>query len=259
MAEQEKVENQEAGNEEAEGEKSSSRFPIKLVGGVLALVTAGSMLAMVAVPKKGLPKLQGPFHTALIETPAPFSTRDANYSRYVKFGLDAEYRAYDEAYLAERSLDPFFATNLNSQIGRSATSKTVSEIAEGLNQELFAEELRGELEMIVFPLHIGDTKHPNDQDEQTGLRPGISVNMSGFRGRFFDHVLHFNGPEKTIQIDDGPVIEFSGHEEDLAVRTAEGNTVYIDVSLHKPEFVGDIQVGARGYLRRLILRNLIAG
>ena len=260
MADEEKQVDEEAENpEEGASEETKKKLPLKLIGGIVGLVAGGGILAMVALPKKEVePKLEGPFHATLIENAVPFSTRDKNNTRYVKFALDAEFRAYDAGYVTGRSGDPFFASLLQSRIGRTATSKTIAQITEGVNQEVFAEELRAEVEPIVFPIHVGETANPLDKDPETGLRPGVSRSASTFRGRFYDHVLRYDGVERSIQIDDGPAVTFGGEEEDLLVETAQGELLYLDVTHHEPEFVGEIHIGTRGHLRRLILRDVIA-
>lgn len=259
MAEEEKQVDEDAQAAAAEASEAKKKLPIKLIGAVVGLVAGGGILAMVALPKKDVqPTLEGPFHATLLEDAVPFSTRDKNNTRYVKFALDAEFRAYDEKYVAGRSGDPFFASLLQSRIGRTATSKTIAQITEGVNQEVFAEELRAEVEPIVFPLHVGDTVNPLDKDPKTGLRPGVSRSASTFRGRFYDHVLAYDGVERSIRVDDGPAVTFTGDEEDLLVENAQGELLYLDVTHHDPEFVGEIHVGTRGHLRRLILRDVIA-
>lgn len=259
MSDDAKKDKQAEGTPEgAEGE-AKKKLPIKLIGGAVGLIAAGAILAMVALPKKKeIPRLEGPFYTALTAEPVPVSTVDNNNRRYVKFAVDAEYRAYVETYVTNRANDPFYASTLRSRIERAASNKTIKEITEGLNRDIFAEYLRDQLEAVVFPLHVGETANPLDKEPQTGLRPGISRELSTFRGHFWDHALHFDGTQRTIRIDEGPEVVFTGEEEDLRVETAQGEEVYLDVTHFNEEFVGDIQIGVMGHLRRLILHDTIA-
>ena len=243
----------------ADGELKKSKLPLKLLGAVVGLAGAGAILAMVALPKRKVPKvLEGPFYVSLTEEPIPVSTVDNNNRRYVKFAVDAEFRAYQQIYVSGRRSDPFFAPTLRSRIERSASNKTIKEITEGLNRDVFAEALREELDSVIFPLHIGDTRNPLDKDEETGLRPGISRDRSTFRGRFHEHVLFLDGPQRLIRIDQGPQASFTGEEEDLPVETSLGEVVYVDVTHYEREFVGEVHVGVQGQLRRIILHDTIA-
>ena len=148
------------------------RGPVKLVGGVVGLVAAGGLLAVLAVPaKKVRPRLEGPFFAQLTEEPVPVSTIDSDNRRYVKFAVDAEYKAYREEYVIERWQDPFFAPTLRSRIEFAASDKTIKEISEGMNRDVFAEQLRDELDEVVFPLHIGETRNPIDKDRPPACGP----------------------------------------------------------------------------------------
>jgi len=248
----------EAAPPAAEG-KEKKKLSLKLIGAVVGLAGAGAVLAMVALPKKNVsPLLEGPFYVSLTEEPIPVSTVDNNNRRYVKFAVDAEFRAYQESYVNGRRSDPFFAPTLRSRIERSASNKTIKEITEGLNRDTFAEALREELDAVIFPLHIGSTRHPLDKDEKTGLRPGISRDQSTFRGRFHEHVLFLDGPRRRIRVDQGPEASFTGEEEDLLVETAQGEVLYVDVTHYEREFVGEVHVGVQGHLRRIILHDTIA-
>lgn len=247
----------EDGSEASEG--GQRRGGAKLAGGVLALVATGGALAFLAIPKKAAaPRMEGPFITTLTEEPIPVSTIDSDNRRYVKFAVDAEFKAYEESYVRGRWRDPFFAPTLRSRIELAASDKTIKEITEGLNREAFAEEMREELEGVVFPLHIGKTTHPLDKDDVTGLRPGVSHDEATFRGYLWDHALRVDGTLKTLRIDDGPVFPFTGVEEDLRIETDQGETVFVDVTHFVAGFVGEVPLGTHGRLRRLILHQTIA-
>ena len=51
-------------------------------------------------------------------------------------------------------------------------------------------------------------------------------------------------------------ILFQGDEDDLEVRSAVGDTVYIDVTHAMPEFKGEVQIGVHGKLRNVILEAI---
>ena len=114
------------------------------------------------------------------------------------------------------------------------------------------------LDPILFPVHIGATGLPLDRDEASGLRPGVSFDEATFRGRFHDHLLKVDAVAQTLQIDDGPVFEFEGDEEDLELHTAAGRTVYVDVTEIVGDFQGEVKVGVHGRIRQLFASDLIA-
>lgn len=246
-----------AGGDEVE--KKGPKGSIKLVGGIVAVVAMGGALAMMALPSKPQEKrFAGPFYVALSESPIAINTTDANYTRYVKFTPHAEFIAYESSYVASRTRDPFYTTYLRALIEEVVSDKDIEAVLKGRQRQVFAEELRHAIAPIVFPIHIGATPFPLDIDSTSGLRPGLSHTSSTFGGPFHDHVLKVDGPAKTLQVDDGPAVDFQGNEEDLQVMTTSGKYLFVDVSHYKPDFVGDVPVGVHGKLRKVLILEGIA-
>jgi len=253
------VEQQEGEEQTEASEKSSSKGSLKLLAAVVCLIAVGSTLAVVAIPTKEKPtRFDGPYFYELSEDPFTVTATDSNGSRYVKFKPSAEYVAYAKDYVPGREKDPFFGSYLNSKVLEVSSTKSIDEMLRGAAQAAFAEEIRHEIDPIVFPVHVGDTTHPLDMDEVTGLKPGSSHMDATFRGRIHDHVLKFDGQARTLQIDEGPVATFGGDEEDLQLQTVEGKYVYVDVTGFEEDFIGEVPIGCHGKLRKIILNGTIA-
>ena len=136
---------------------------------------------------------------------------------------------------------------------------TLDEVMAGTNRETFAAELESVAEPILFPVHIGPTVTPFEEDPESGLRVGDSQERHGtFRGPFYEHVLKVDATKRTIQLDEGPVQEFGGPEFDLLLETEGGDKLYVDVSGLRDEFVGEVRVGVMGRIRRLFTGDIIA-
>jgi len=261
MAKEEQMpEEERAPAGEGEGvEKASSRASLKLVAAVFVLIALGGAAALVSIPsKEQKPHFQGPFQFSLFEEKFSSNTKDNNQRRFLQTLLDCMYFAYDEGYLSVRTDDPLYRPILRDTVGRVISDKTLDEASGGPARETFLAELRDVLDPILFPVHIGHTVLPLDQDEESGLRPGISFRRSTFRGRFHDHVLHVDATTKTLQIDDGPETSFKGGEEDVEVVTDAGEVVYVDVSELIEDFRADVPIGVHGRIRQLFASDLIA-
>ena len=57
---------------------------------------------------------------------------------------------------------------------------------------------------------------------------------------------------KTLRLDEGPEVHYSGGEEDLEVYGTNGKTLYVDVSSVDETFQGTVNVGVHGTIRRFI-------
>lgn len=249
-------------NTETDGEEKpkKDRGPLKMLGAVLALVGVGGGLAMMAIPSKPEenPTLQGPLHDKLFEDQVVSNTTDANFTRFIKTDPQIEYFAYDPLYVDGRDEDPLFRAWISSELNALISSQGLDLIYNGTNRERFAQMVREVLTPSVFPVHLGNTKLPLQVDEDSGIRPGDSYRQATFRGRFYDHVLKIDAPQKTLQIDEGPVTVFEGDEIDLEIRSPSGETMYVDLSELKPEFVGEIRIGVHGRIRQVFLTSHIA-
>ncbi len=251
---------EETAAEGAKGEDESkpkkNRGPLKLLLSVVLLVAAGGGLALMAIPgKEKIHKLDGPYFAPLLDE-VIVTTPDGNGTRYLKFRADCEYAAYDPSYLEVRTADPFYEPYLKSKAELIASSRHLSESAIGAEREEFAAALRIGLEPIVFPVHIGDTVNPLDQDKKSGLRPGVSHPEATFRGRFYEWKLHVDGPARTLRLGEGTEATFSGDEDDLEIRSQTGETLYVDVTHFDPSFTGELNVGVRGKLRHIVLEAI---
>jgi flagellar basal body-associated protein FliL len=267
MAEEETNEAEEgAEGEAAEGSaseesKPSSKSSIKLLGGVVALIATGTILAMMAMPKKEEAKtFDGPgWHTFFTDGEIVGNTLDNNFSRYLKFTPSCSYLAYDLNYPESRRADPQYETQLKELMQYTISQYTLEEVMKGTDHGTFAAELEQIAEPILFPVHIGPTTMPYEEDPESGLRAGDSQERHGtFRGPFYEHVLKVDATRKTIQLDDGPEQKFGGSEYDLLVESEAGEKLYVDVSGLEDDFVGEVHVGVMGRIRRLLTGQVIA-
>jgi hypothetical protein len=256
---EEEVEEQEGGEQAGGSDQPSSKSSFKLLAAVVCLIAVGSTLAVVAIPGKEKPsRFAGPYFYELSEESLTVTATDSLGTRYVKFKPSAEYVAYSKSYVPSREKDPFFGSYLNSKVLEVSSTKSIDEMLRGEAQLAFAEEIRHAIDPIVFPAHIGDTTHPLDVDETTGLRPGSSHTDATFRGRIHDNALKFDGRARTLQIGDGPVTIFRGDEEDLMLEALDGTYLYVDVTGFEEDFIGEVPIGCHGKLRKIILNSRIA-
>jgi hypothetical protein len=98
---------------------------------------------------------------------------------------------------------------------------------------------------------------PTRADPTSGVGPGMSAHDSTFRGEHDLHLLKVDAVERSLQIDDGPVIGFEGHETDLSVTTADDSVLYLDVSGLKDGFQGEVRVGVMGRVRRILWNEVL--
>jgi len=258
MAEEDENPKPEA-NAENEAPARRTGASRKLVGSIFGVVTLGSLTAFLALPSKGsaTPRFKGPFHTSLSEEKLSANLKDNQGMRYIQMMVDCMYYAYDQTYLAARQKDPIYPAMFNRAWNRVSSDKSYEDVHHGANREAFIEELREAVDPILFPVHIGKTKLPFDVDAVSGLQPGLSAEKATFRGRFHEHVVKVDGPARTLQLDEGPAVAFLGHEEDVMLETADGKTLYVNVSGYAPDFRGEIHVGVHGRTRQLIESDFI--
>ena len=67
-------------------------------------------------------------------------------------------------------------------------------------------------------------------------------------GNVGTHVLHIDDVNKTISLNGGAAVAYTGSETDLAVDDGTGALVHVDVSALTSGFVGDVSVAATGFL-----------
>ncbi|MEM9382251.1 MAG: hypothetical protein AAGB93_20010 [Planctomycetota bacterium] len=251
----------EGGEGSADGKKKSSKGSLKLLGGVVALIATGTILAVMATPSKAVRKVyEGPaMHTFFADGEIVGNPLDDNYSRYLKFRPSCQYEAYDLAYPSTRSADEHYETLLRESLQHTISTFSIDEVMGGTNRDTFAAELEEVAEPILFPVHVGLTASPYDLDPESGLRVGDSQDRKGtFRGPFHDHVLKVDAGKKTLQFGEGPEVQFGGGEYDLLVEDENGRTIYVDLSRLKEDFVGEVNVGVMGRIKRLFTGDIIA-
>lgn len=265
MAEEEKQENEDQSSESSEEEGSApspeqkKKKKKKLMvfgGGFLGILLAGWIAATMAVPgEEVVPTFEGPFVGTFSEEEGweiQVNLNGGGGHRFLVMSLVAEYFAYDEAYFAARIADTHFQRFMKSELIGLASQKSDTDVLDPAANAIFMEEIRALLDPIVFPVHLGDAKTAFEGDSKSGLLPGPSQIRSDFRGPFHEHHLAVDGPQGTLQLDDGPSVPFAGTETDLRVRSSDGGSIYVDVTELDPTFVGDVRVGVHGRIRMML-------
>ncbi len=256
MAEAEK----DAEKEKTEGASSSGgkKKGILLGGGVLALVGMAYFAFLMAVPA-GVDEvpLEGPFVANLSESQLSVNLAGHDNKNYLALEIKAEYVAYEEAYVANRTADPLYQAKLVDRTIVVVSAKSKEEISGAVGKDVLREELREAIDPILFPIHIGATATPNEADPESGLAVGTSIRKSSFRGLFFNHVLHVDAPDGTIAIDEGEKIRFGLGDDDVRVVTPAGDTLYLDTSGLDPHFVGEVRVGCHGRIKNFLFAKFL--
>ncbi len=262
MAEEEKQEPEEQAEGEAVESKGKGKV-FKIAGALVGLLVLAYVAATMAVPGKPKhPRFGAPFTVPMMlddEAKIPVNLDENNKTRFLQMNFNLFVRCYDDGYVNERQVDPNYEPFLRSRLIAVATSKKIDEVLGGpAAQAAFLEEVREHIDPILFPVHVGDTKNPLAAHEESGLMPGSMMDRASFRGKFHDHTLKVDAPKKTLQVNDGPVVEFTGEESNLAVPTATGGVLYLDVSDLDPEFIGEMHIGVHGRINQVLADELIA-
>jgi len=264
MAEDDKKEEQEGDDteeQESSGESKKSRGTLKLLGGIAGLIATGTILAVMAMPKKSEARhLEGPaMHSFFGEGEIVGNPKDDNFSRYLKFSPSCLFVAYDLTYPEVRGMDVHYETVLRETMQYTISTFSIDEVMAGANRDAFSSALDLVAEPILFPVHIGLTASPYDLDEKSGLRVGDSQEREGgFRGYFYEHTLTVDADAKTIQFDEGTVQDFNGNEEDLLVENENEQRIYVNVTRIQDGFDGEVHVGVMGRIKRLFTGDIIA-
>ena len=251
MADEEKEKPEGENTEEA---PKKSKKGLLFGGGALGLIGTGAAVALLAVPTTDkIPTFEGPFVMPLAEEGTQLQANLAGEKarRYLVMDLRVEFDAYQEEYGLGRIADPLYIAKLQDSLLTISSQKTSDEVLERGTQEIFLQELVAAVEPLLFPVHFGNSQAPTEADPESGLRPGLMHFESTMRDPFHHMKLHVDVPAKKLRLGDGEEFEFSGDERNIALRDAQGRTVYVDVSSMKPEFVGDIDVGVKGRVRNL--------
>lgn len=242
-----------AAKENAAAAPGSRKRLLSVTGLVVGIVLAAYGAFLVATPgSKTTPRFAGPFTTELFSDKYQVNLAGSGMKRFLQLTLSVIYEAYDETYVVQRNRDPLYEPYLQSTVLAVCSTKTLEEVQGRASQDALMEELRVELEPVLFPIHVGPTKQALALDPASGLRPGLSADRSSFRGPFHEHRLAVDAAQRTVRLDDGQPTRFNGNETDLVVPDAEGRTLHLDVTGLVPGFVGEVQVGTYGRIRRIL-------
>jgi len=257
------------GDKPAEAAASKPKKTLVIAGASMLIALAlGLIAATMAVPAKHPePRLEGPFIAKLSSSDIQVNLAGEGSKRYLVTTLQAEYHTYDEAYVSARiggggakggehggggaTEDPLYAAMLKDALLAVASTKTRDEVTNPVMVESFLEEVRKAIDPVLFPVCIGDAKAMQMSDSISGLRTGQSIMQASMRGLLYEHVLHVDGPRRTLRLDNGPVVQFDGHEHDMRITDSDDKDIYIDVSELKPGFSGDVHIGVAGKVRRI--------
>ena len=251
MADKKETEEEPTGKAEKEAGRGKKKG-IVLGGGIVGLVATAYLLFMVAVPRApGNLPFQGPFFIALTPEEGLQTNLAGEGKNYLIMKLSARYEAYDESYATARTADDLYKMDETHALVVLARHKTKAELDAPLGEESFSYEIRDVLNPLLFPIHVGNEESTYEQDGDSGLRPGDSTSRATMRTCFYSHVLKVDGPRGTIALDNGPAVQFDGSETDLLLESETGKTVYVDVTNHDPEFVGDVHVGTFGRITKI--------
>ena len=242
-------------DEEADGKAGApeKRKKLFMLGGAVGGLALSFLAALMAVPTNGTGDMfDGPFVAALTSDKVQVNLNEAK--GFLILDLNITYDAYKENYFLARSEDALAQAEIKDALVALASAKTREDISDPVNKPVFMEQIRAAVDPLLFPVHVGagKSKKPTDADKASGLAPGLSSHLGTFRGEYQQHVLHVDAGEATIQLDDGPVVSFTGSETDLEVAAADEVVLYLDVTRLKPGFAGDVKVGCMGRVRRIL-------
>jgi hypothetical protein len=171
--------------------------------------------------------------------------------------LNVLYDAYQAEYLTARTADPVCLAEIRDALVAIASAKSRADVSDKVNKPVFLEEIRSGIEPLLFPVHVGGARSPSDGDDASGLAPGRSMRDASFRGLYEEHVLRVDAVTKTLQLDDGESLPFTGTEEDLAVTASDETVLYLDLTRLEPDFRGDVKVGVKGRTRRVLWNEIL--
>lgn len=135
--------------------------------------------------------------------------------------------------LQSRTTSAFFGGNTGATPGSGSDSGTD----------------RGSLKVTHGITTFGNGLGSGGQDTVSGIRPGVSSNSKDtIIGPAGSHVLHIDSVAKTIQLNGGPAVAFTGAETDLAVGDGQGGVVYINTTGVGASFTGNVSLAATGTL-----------
>jgi len=256
MADDTKTEDEE---QDVEEKPKKSKKGLLLGGGILGLIGGAYLLATMAVPEtpKHIP-FKGPFSIDLQQGEnLQVNLASDGGTRFLVMTLRAEVHAYDEAYATARVADPLYTAILQDALIGVSRTKTRDDLEDTVGAEVFRRQLLEAIRPILFPIHVGDPVNPYATHMESGLRSGDSQALGTYRRGFEDGLLHVDAQAKTVQLDDGAPVSFTGAETDLQVADANGMYVFLNVTQLNPAFAGDVQIGTFGRVSKLFFGKFI--
>ena len=239
-----------------EGKKSRKKGLV-LGGGILSMVAVAYSLFLMAVPGVSAnTPFKGPFVTTLTPEKVQANLGGSGKS-YLLMILLADYEAYDEGAVVTRVADPRYQGWQKDALISLARSKGKGDLEDKIGLEVFRSEIRHRLNPLLFPIHLGDATDSSKGDEDSGLHPGVSIELSTMRGGHKSHILHLDTAKQTIGLDEGPLVEYDGTEIDLMVQDEAGRTVYLDMTEVVDGFHGDVHVGTQGNITRVLFNDFV--
>jgi len=236
--------------------KSGKKKLIAFGGGGVAVLALAYMAALMALPgEQAAPQLKGPFVAPLTESKVQVNLAGSKSFLVVNFNLI--YEAFDEAYYIKRSLDPVYVAELTDVLVDIASAKTREEFSDRVNKPIILEEIRQAVDPLLFPVHIGEGDDATAQDEVSGLAPGISTHTGTFRPLQGEHVLKVDAIARTLTLQDGAQVTWTAGDSDVRVENGLGQTLFVDVSNVVEGFQGEVPVGVRGRMRRLLWNEVL--
>ncbi len=224
-----------------------------ITGGVVGVLALAFAAALMAVPKAVVkPGLLGPFVAPLSPNKLQVNLNDGR--SYLVLNLNVKFEAYTADYLTTRTTDPVCNAEVRDQLVAISSAKSRQEVSDKVLKPVYLEEIRHAVEPLLFPVHIGGGAAPGDADPKSGLKPGATT--PSFRGLFEDHLIKVDAVQKSLTLDDGEAVTFEGDERDLELTCSRGS-VFVDVSGLKEDFVGEVKVGVKGYVKRVLWEEVL--
>lgn len=239
----------------AQAARARRKRVLVISGSALCTLAGAFALALLAVPRTLEHGLAGPFVAPLTAEKVQVNLSDGR--SFLVLDVNVLYDAPSPAYFETRTRDAVCAAQVRDRLVAIGSAKSRADVSDPALKPLFLEELRRAMEPLLFPVHIGATVEPHESDPTSGLRAGLSSATSTFRGEFGEHVLAIDGLARTAQLDGGPQARFVGKEEDLIVTAPDGSTLHVDVSRLERGWRGEVSVGVRGRVRRMLLDELL--
>jgi flagellar basal body-associated protein FliL len=229
---------------------------IAVGGSVAALVAAAFVAASLAIPSGGSRReLQGPFVGPLTAEKVQVNLADGR--SFLVLQLNVLYEAYSRDYFEARSDDPVCDAEVRDVLVALASSRSREQVTSEADKPVFAEEIRRAVEPLFFPVHVGDAEQPGERDSRSGLGPGASRARATFRGLAREHALAIDAPARTLRLDRGAPVTYTGDERDLALAASDGTTLYLDVTRVDPEFRGEVAVGVHGRVQKVLWSEIL--